>query len=235
MLPLVRTLACEDREEELTFADGVRAYYEQFMSEGAAEIGRRHYSYGLCRTEAEAARNDREPRTWMNPLESRLPDAPEMVIYSFYGVGKDSERGFVFKPTTEHKSIQMMIDVDGLEQTVHLQKGCYRLDGDGTIPLLSLGFLGAGGWRALEHLNPARIRTVVKEYMHDIANIRLMDVRGGPRTGDHVDILGNHDLTFDFLRIVCDFPEPAAPEGSILQDRFLSNIEDISAAILNKL
>ena len=34
---------------------------------------------------------------WSNPLESRLPLAPNMKIYCLYGVGKDTERGYYYK------------------------------------------------------------------------------------------------------------------------------------------
>lgn len=36
-------------------------------------------------------------------------------------------------------------------------------DGDGTVPLLSLGALCAGGWRT-KRLNPAGIPVVIREY-----------------------------------------------------------------------
>jgi len=35
--------------------------------------------------------------TWYNPLESRLPWAPNMSIYALYGVGKETERTYLYR------------------------------------------------------------------------------------------------------------------------------------------
>jgi len=35
---------------------------------------------------------------WTNPLESTLPVAPDMKIYCLYGVGKNTERAYMYKP-----------------------------------------------------------------------------------------------------------------------------------------
>lgn len=51
-----------------------------------------NYSHGVAHTQEEVERNDLIPRKWVNPLESRLPHAPSMKIYCFYGVGKPTER-----------------------------------------------------------------------------------------------------------------------------------------------
>ncbi|KAF2287175.1 hypothetical protein GH714_038609 [Hevea brasiliensis] len=34
---------------------------------------------------------------WSTPLETRLPNAPEMEIYSMHGVGMPTERAYVYK------------------------------------------------------------------------------------------------------------------------------------------
>jgi len=39
-------------------------------------------------------------------------------------------------------------------------------DGDGTVPLLSLGALCEGGWRG-RRLNPGGSKVVVREYPHE--------------------------------------------------------------------
>jgi hypothetical protein len=39
-------------------------------------------------------------------------------------------------------------------------------DGDGTVPLLSLGYMCARGWRGNRALNPAGARTTVREFFH---------------------------------------------------------------------
>lgn len=54
-----------------------------------------NYSHGVAHTRAEIEANERIPAKWVNPLEARLPMAPNMKIYCFYGVGKPTERGLL--------------------------------------------------------------------------------------------------------------------------------------------
>lgn len=49
-------------------------------------------------------------------------------------------------------------------------------DGDGTVPLLSLGALCAGGWRT-RRLNPSGARVVLREYLHRPAPVSLTETR----------------------------------------------------------
>ena len=46
--------------------------------------------------------------------------------------------------------------------------------------------------------------------------------RGGPRSSDHVDVLGNIDVMTDFLRIAA---------GQQLEDDITSNIKDIALRV----
>ena len=71
-------------------------------------------------------------------------------------------------------------------------------DGDGTVPLVSLGFMCERGWPESPAHNPAvpRSRMVVREYQHDRSrNINIRDItwlaQGGTATADHVNILGS--------------------------------------------
>jgi len=43
------------------------------------------YSHGVAHTTAEVEANEKDPRKWINPLETRLPLAPNLKIYCFYG------------------------------------------------------------------------------------------------------------------------------------------------------
>jgi hypothetical protein len=64
-------------------------------------------------------------------------------------------------------------------------------DGDGTVPLLSLGALCAGGWRT-RRLNPAGVGVVIREYPNNPVAV-FKDARYGPagkgRTGYRFDPL----------------------------------------------
>jgi hypothetical protein len=44
----------------------------------------------------------------------------------------------------------------------------------------------------------------------------VADIRGGPQSADHVDILGNQDLTEDVLRIVANHPVEGRIHSNIL-------------------
>lgn len=69
---------------------------------------------------------------------------------------------------------------------------------DGTVPLLSLGYMCApknGAWTKHRDLyNPGHSAIKTKEYVHEESDGKL-NVRGGTKTADHVDILGNWDMT----------------------------------------
>lgn len=43
------------------------------------------YSNGVATSRGQVEENERRPATWSNPLESRLPLAPSLKIYCFYG------------------------------------------------------------------------------------------------------------------------------------------------------
>ena len=43
------------------------------------------YSQGVAHTTAEVNANEADPKKWINPLETRLPLAPSLKIYCFYG------------------------------------------------------------------------------------------------------------------------------------------------------
>lgn len=68
---------------------------------------------------------------------------------------------------------------------------------DGTVPLLSLGYMCApsGGWQKHANLyNPGHSPVVLREYENEIS-ISKLDVRGGYKASDHIDILGNWEMT----------------------------------------
>ncbi|KAJ9128918.1 hypothetical protein P3X46_034333 [Hevea brasiliensis] len=127
---------------------------------------------------------------WSNPLETRLPNAPEMEIYSMYGVGIPTERAYVYKlASTTECSIPFQIDTSatgGIENSC-LKDGVFSVNGDETVPVLSAGFMCAKGWRGKTRFNPSGIPN-------------LLEGRG-TQSGAHVDILGNFALIEDIIRV----------------------------------
>ncbi|CAO3586930.1 unnamed protein product [Absidia cylindrospora] len=108
-----------------------------------------------------------------------------------------------------------------------INEGVCFSNGDGTVPLLSLGYMCApknGAWTKNGDLyNPGHSPVKTKEYMHEESDGKL-NVRGGTKTADHVDILGNWDMTLDLLRIVSN-------AGENVTETIHSNIEEIASSI----
>ena len=159
------------------------------------------------------------PRTWSDPSRTPLPHAPKLKIYCLYGVGLRTERAYFFKRHTadaKHSSedepmmcnnshfdppLIMNSSVEDTENDISY--GVKFSDGDGSVPLLSLGYLCVDTWKRKE-LNPSGSMVLTKEYPNSEEFHMGDPMRGGPHAADHVDILGNVDMTEDFLRIVSD-------------------------------
>ncbi|KAI8077933.1 Lecithin:cholesterol acyltransferase-domain-containing protein [Gilbertella persicaria] len=185
-----------------------------------------NYSFGLTTDKKQLADNDNDPTKWSNPLESRLPNAPDMKIYCFYGVGVSTERSYFYavaddtleedcfdhingtgctcksaltsEPTYPvPKAPNLYIDASVSDPVQRIETGIRFSDGDGTVPLLSLGYMCApsGGWTKYADLyNPGHSPVILREYQHEISPSKL-DVRGGYKASDHIDILGNWEMT----------------------------------------
>ncbi|KAJ8750111.1 hypothetical protein K2173_014026 [Erythroxylum novogranatense] len=163
---------------------------------------------------------------WSNPLETKLPDVPDLEIYCLYGVGIPTERSFVYKQSTDRcRSSRFRIDnsVDGDEDSC-LKGGVCFVDGDESVPVMSAGFMCAKGWRGRTRFNPSGIATYVREYRHK-APARLLEGRG-TESGAHVDILGNVGLIEDILRVAA-----GSTGAEIGGDRIHSNILSMSDRI----
>ncbi len=154
-----------------------------------------------------------EQRNWANALATSLPFAPNMTMYALYGVGKPAERGYVYRVNpdpAERKYLPYLLDYRVSSSRAQVRKGVRVTDGDGTVPLISLGYMCAegGGWdHSLHpHLNPAAIPCVVREYV----NKDSLDVlRLSADSADHVDLIGNTELISDLLKIAGRFESAA--------------------------
>ena len=198
----------------------------------------KHYSNGIAHTTAEVENNARDPRKWINPLETRLPLAPSLKIYCFYGVGKPTERSYFYREDQEPKS-SLNVTIDTSHTMGAVDHGVTMGEGDGTVPLLSMGYMCAKGWR-IKRYNPAGVQIKVFEMQHEP---NRFSPRGGPNTGntdfrresspnwmmkladcdlgDHVDILGRSSLNDLILRI-------AGGKGDQIEENYVSNIREYS-------
>ncbi|KAI3872345.1 hypothetical protein MKX03_019612 [Papaver bracteatum] len=173
----------------------------RFVAPKMMKRGDAHFSHGI-------AENLDDPlydhyKYWSNPLETKLPNAPDMEIFSMYGVGIPTERSYIYKltPTSDQCYIPFQVDTSAdsrKEEASCLKGGVYTTDGDETVPVVSAGYMCAKGWRGKTRFNPSGIRTYNREYDHAPPN--LLEGRG-LKSGAHVDIMGNFALIEDVIRV----------------------------------
>ncbi|KAL1827732.1 putative phospholipid:diacylglycerol acyltransferase 2 isoform X2 [Daucus carota subsp. sativus] len=176
-----------------------------------------HYSHGIAENLEDPKYNHH--KYWSNPLETKLPDAPDMEIYCLYGVGLPTERSYVYKmsPSSDkRKGIPFRIDnsVDGSDDC--LKAGIYFVDGDETVPVLSSGFMCAKGWKGKTRFNPSGSATYIREYRHK-PPASLFEGRGLESSG-HVDIMGNLAMIEDVLRVAAGATGPEMGGDQIHSD-----------------
>ncbi|KAL2412518.1 Phospholipid:diacylglycerol acyltransferase [Exophiala dermatitidis] len=184
------------------------------------------YSHGVAHTKAEVEKNEDRPQTWLNPLEARLPIAPDMKIFCFYGIGKPTERAYFYKDNENPLQGNVNITIDTsinspnkqLQDVGAVDHGVIMGEGDGTVNLLSTGYMCAKGWKKIKRYNPANIKITTYEMPHEPDRF---NPRGGPNTGDHVDILGRSSLNDLILRV-------AGGRGDEIEENYKSRIWEIS-------
>jgi len=187
------------------------------------------YSHGVAHTKAQVEKNENVPQTWLNPLEARLPNAPNLKIYCFYGIGKPTERAYFYKETENplHGNINITIDTSVTSNGAKLQelgsvdRGIIFGEGDGTVNLVSTGYMCAKGWRGIKRYNPGGVKIKTYEMPHEPDRF---SPRGGPNTGDHVDILGRSSLNDLILRV-------AGGKGDQIEEHYESRIMEISERV----
>uniref|UniRef100_A0A1D1XPP3 phospholipid:diacylglycerol acyltransferase n=1 Tax=Anthurium amnicola TaxID=1678845 RepID=A0A1D1XPP3_9ARAE len=171
-----------------------------FVAPKMMHRGGAHFSYGIADDLDDP--KYQHYKYWSNPLETKLPNAPDMEIYSMYGVGIPTERSYVYKTSSSSECyIPFQIDTsaEGGNEGSCLKAGVYSVNGDETVPVLSSGFMCAKGWRGMTRFNPSGIKTYIREYDH-APPANLLEGRG-TQSGAHVDIMGNFALIEDIIRV----------------------------------
>jgi phospholipid:diacylglycerol acyltransferase len=238
-------------EPVMTVAQGLReleARAARSQSAPSTQPFAFRYSHGLSAPE-ELLRPS-EPR-WLNPLATALPYAPHLTYHCMYGVGIPTERSYVVvapdaaaraakaaEPGVDEGEVEAELvgerapDDEDVPYVIDrsasagraLVKGVRLTDGDGTIPLVSLGYMCARGWRDNRLFNPSGSRVVTREFAHEPQG----SGGRGELSADHVDILGNRAVITDVLQIV-------AGKGAELSDRFESDIRRISDRVARRI
>mmetsp|Transcript_24159 Transcript_24159/g.39860 ORF Transcript_24159/g.39860 Transcript_24159/m.39860 type:complete len:688 (-) Transcript_24159:13-2076(-) len=115
------------------------------------------------------------------------------------------------------------IDVAAKNDLRNITSGVRFSDGDGSVPLLSLGYMCQKFAEPRSKHNPSGIKVFTRERKHD-AEISLTDPgRGGPRSGEHVDILGNVGVIEDVVRIATGLEV----EEKVDKDIIVSDLKNI--------
>ena len=163
--------------KNLTVSESV-AYLLEHSDDWYREQISHSYSDGVAETTEEVEENMGDPRKWVNPLEARLPLAPSLKIYCFYGIGKDTERSYFYRES-EDSSSSLNVTIDTRVTKDEVINGIIPGEGDGTVSLLSTGYMCARGWK-LKRFNPAGAEIKVYEMPHEPDRF---SPRGGPNTG----------------------------------------------------
>ncbi|KAI3520575.1 hypothetical protein L1887_10025 [Cichorium endivia] len=202
----------------------------RFVAPKTMKRAEAHFSHGIATDLDDPKYN--HYKYWSNPLETKLPDAPNMEIFCLYGVGLPTERSYVYKLSTSDKCDTIPFRIDssagGNGGRGCLRGGVYFVDGDESVPVMSAGFMCAKGWRGKTRFNPSGSGTYIREYRHK-APASLLEGRG-LESGAHVDIMGNVALIEDVLRVAA-----GASGAAIGGDRIYSDILEMAERVNIKL
>lgn len=137
------------------------------------------FSAGVAHTAKVVEDNQFIPAKWINPLETRLPLAPSLKIYCFYGIGKETERAYYYREDHDPISKTNVTIDTAYTENGHVDHGVVMGEGDGTVNLLSSGYMCAKGWK-IRRYNPAGVQVKIYEMPHEPDRF---SPRGGPNTG----------------------------------------------------
>jgi len=166
------------KRNNLTVTESLAFLFEQ-SEQWYKDLVLSSYSHGVAHTKKVVEDNQFIPAKWINPLETRLPLAPNLKIYCFYGVGKPTERAYFYKDDNDAlTSLNVTIDT-GFTNGEEVDHGVVMGEGDGTVNLLSSGYMCARGWK-LKRYNPAGVKIKTFEMQHEPDRF---SPRGGPNTG----------------------------------------------------
>lgn len=195
-------------DKNLTMSDSIDYLLDQ-AGPKFKKIVDESYSFGLAKTRAEVEPNEFDQRTWSNPLEAALPNAPDMKIYCFYGVGKPTERGYYYEEVENFTETGLNVSIESGDPNAVVMGS-----GDGTISLLTHSMCYR--WRDQgSKFNPGNIPVKIVEMAHEPDKF---DIRGGANTAEHVDILGRAELNELVLKV-------ASGKGDAIKEKIWSPLE----------
>jgi len=201
-------------QKNLTMADSI-----DFLLDNSPEwFNRRtkeHYSYGVASSPQELKENEKQFNKWSNPLEVPLPNAPDLKIFCFYGVGNPTERAYIYQEEEDKALSKLNVSIVLRSE----RQSVFMTDGDGTIPILSHAMCHK--WKTSPNFNPGGSEVKIVEMKHDPDRF---DIRGGAKTAEHVDILGSAEMNELVLKV-------ASGRDDLIQERILTNLTDWVASM----
>ena len=139
---------------------------------------------------------------WVDPLAAPLPAVRNSSVWCVYGTGIPTEVGYHYMHSGDASDNSAFQIDKSLHEGVSVVNGVILEDGDGTVPIQSLGGMCVTGWRNNLSLNPGNMTIRTREIAHGQDYSMLS--RGGSIGGssvDHVDIMGHRQVIRDILHL----------------------------------
>jgi len=224
----------------------------------ASDAARRRDRKGFFSKKNVSATSETGAGRFGDPLASPLPRAPGMQIFCMYGVGKPTERAYhyVRRAGPAGADRPYALDARVTKRSDDLYGGVALTDGDGSIPLVSLGLVCADAWRRnaddgsgggsaddgdpssagrnrssssfsktfVTELNPGGSVVKIREYPHRALGVWNGGLQEGPGSGDHVNIMGNHEMIRDIV-------EAVTGHGAEVRERVHSGVFELAANV----
>jgi phospholipid:diacylglycerol acyltransferase len=125
-----------------------------------------------------------------------------------------------------------ILDTTANDESMAVRLGVQHSDGDASVPLISLGYMCQKWSQPNNPHNPSGIHVYTRERKHE-AQATLSDPgRGGPTSGEHVDILGNVGVIEDVVRIATGFEVKEKVNEDIIVSDLKSIVRTIDAHVL---
>ena len=169
---------------------------------------------------------------WHSPIAAPLPKSPSLKIYCMYGTGISTERSYFYKNSCDKSDCSdsdpsqreedpgettFTLDTSVNDKARNITYGVRFSDGDGSVPLISLGYM-CQKWREGGRHNPSGAKVIIREHRHQGEFSASDPGRGGRNSGEHVDILGNIGLMRDVVKVVTGFETSTVDESIIVSD-----------------
>ena len=151
---------------------------------------------------------------WTDPSSLALPNFTKMKIWCAYGIGIPTEVGYHYSTSgSDELRDNSIYRIDtSVNSGPKLSTGVILDDGDGTVPVQSLGLMCVEGWQKGSRLNPHNVDVYARELPHgESYSVLSRSTAAGGSSVDHVDIMGNRFVIRDILQLALGLDEMMDP------------------------